>query len=86
LWLSTPPGFQEKGNGIKASRRRQAEETGTEETGTEEGREKMSLVPVDKHTGRKRPLNENERTRLRREKEKSDWHTRNPSSKWKSRR
>jgi hypothetical protein len=42
----------------------------------------MSLVPVGKNTGRKRSLNENERARLKKEKEKSDWHRRNPDSKW----
>jgi len=43
----------------------------------------MSLVPVDKQSGRKRQTNEQERTRLRREKQKKDWNNRNPNSKWK---
>lgn len=42
----------------------------------------MSLVPVAKRTGRKRSLNENERGKLKREKEKADWHKRNPDSNW----
>jgi hypothetical protein len=42
----------------------------------------MSLVPVGMNTGRKRSLSDNERARLKKEKEKSDWHRRNPDSKW----
>lgn len=42
----------------------------------------MSLRPVDKQTGRKRELNERDKAHLKREKEKADWHTRNPDSKW----
>jgi hypothetical protein len=56
----------------------------------------MSLVPVERksgrkrslnenESGRKRSLNENERARLKREKEKADWHKRNPGSKWNNR-
>lgn len=41
----------------------------------------MSLVPVEKHTGKKRGLTENERNKLKREKEKADWHKRN-DRKW----
>jgi hypothetical protein len=37
----------------------------------------MSLVPVEKHTGRKRGLSEGERNKQRREKEKADWNRRN---------
>ena len=42
----------------------------------------MSLVPLDKKTGHKRQTNEQEQGRLRKEKEKADWHRRNPDSKW----
>jgi hypothetical protein len=65
------------------------EKTRTEERDTkgrtEKGREEMSLVPVERKSGRKRSLNENERARLKREKEKADWHKRNPGSKWNNR-
>jgi hypothetical protein len=37
----------------------------------------MSLVPVEKHGGKKKPLNESERNKLRREKERADWNNRN---------
>ena len=42
----------------------------------------MSLRPVDKQSGHKRQTNENDRTRLRKEKQKADWYRRNPDSKW----
>lgn len=45
----------------------------------------MSLVPVGNKTGRKRSLGDNERARLKKEKEKADWHRRNPDSKWRKR-
>lgn len=45
----------------------------------------MSLVPLDKRTGRKRETSETERQRQRQQKEKADWHRRNPDSKWNSR-
>lgn len=37
----------------------------------------MSLVPVEKHGGKKRAVNEHEKSRLRKEKEKADWNRRN---------
>lgn len=43
----------------------------------------MALVPLDRSTGRPRPLSEQDRAKLRREKEKADWNRRNPDSKWK---
>jgi hypothetical protein len=43
----------------------------------------MSLVPVDKQTGRKRQVNEQDRGALRKAKERADWNRRNPDSKWK---
>lgn len=43
----------------------------------------MSLVPVDKQSGRKRQVSEQERGRLKKERERADWNRRNPDSKWK---
>ena len=43
----------------------------------------MSLIPVDKQSGKRRGTNEHEQNRLRREKEKADWSKRNPDSKYK---
>lgn len=37
----------------------------------------MALRPLDKKTGYKRPVNEDERKHLLREQEKSDWNKRN---------
>lgn len=42
----------------------------------------MSLVPVAKKSGRKRSLNEHERNKLKREKEKADYNSRN-EHRWK---
>lgn len=38
----------------------------------------MALVPVDRRTGRPRPTSEQERAKLRREREKADYLARNP--------
>ncbi len=43
----------------------------------------MSLVPVDKKTGLKRPVNEQDRGALRKAAERAAWNRRNPDSKWK---
>lgn len=37
----------------------------------------MSLVPLDKQTGLRRPISEQEQVKLRKQKEKSDWERRN---------
>ena len=42
------------------------------------------LVPVDKNTGRKRQTSERDRHFLKKEKEKADYHNRNPGSRWKN--
>jgi len=44
----------------------------------------MALRPLEKRTGRKRPVNEQERTRQGKQQQKADWHRRNPGSKWNS--
>jgi len=43
----------------------------------------VMLVPVDKQTGKKRPLSDIEKARLKREHQKAAWNNRNPESKWK---
>jgi len=43
----------------------------------------MSLRPLNKQTGQKRQTNEQERGRLRKEKQRADWNHRNPDSKYK---
>lgn len=43
----------------------------------------MSLIPVDKQTGRKREVNEQDRGALRKAQDRADWNRRNPDSKWK---
>jgi hypothetical protein len=40
------------------------------------------LVPVGKHTGRKRDTSEREKSRIAREKRKADYYRRNPHKKW----
>ena len=42
----------------------------------------MSLVPVDRQTGRKRETSERDRHYLREEKKKADFYNRNPHKKW----
>ncbi len=41
------------------------------------------LVPVDRESGRKRQTNEQERGRLKKERDRADWNNRNSGSKWK---
>ena len=36
----------------------------------------MSHIPVEKHTGHKRPLSEGDRARQKKQQEKSDWNRR----------
>ena len=41
------------------------------------------LVPVDKQSGHKRKTSEQERGRLKKERDRANWDSRNPDSKWK---
>jgi hypothetical protein len=45
----------------------------------------MAHRPVEKATGKKRPVTPDQAAKLKRQKEKADWHNRNPDSKWNKR-